>query len=196
MTKWKDVKKGDRVLVGGGEWTVTKIKAKGKTVKVTVASSRGTFSHEVKAKDAVELVPLHDARRAQSRWATKREAAAGPERKKVEPVLKAGDPSIVKPPTKASGDLWDTPADKVEKRVGKLLGAVLVAQSNNEAEGYYVPPVDVSTVAAHMMLFHGGSEYAEHDESRLMAMHEEQHRMIREGDARPKVNHWHTKVRP
>lgn len=199
-TTWSNVSKGDRITLAGADYEVTKIKPKGKKIKVTIVGKRGTFSHEVKAKDAVVIAPLHDSRGAQKRWATKAEAKAGPERKKPmlpeQSVIPAGDPTILEAPAKATGGLWDTPATKVEKKLDTILGAHLVGESKDETAGYYVPPVDVSTIAAHMMLFHGGSEYAEHDESRLMAMHEQQHKMFLDGDARPKVNHWHTKERP
>jgi hypothetical protein len=58
-----------------------------------------------------------------------------------------------------------------------------------------VPPVDVSTVAAHLALFHGGIPSACEDEGAMLAAHTAQHAEARNGSPLA-VNHWHTEKRP
>ena len=192
-TTWADVSVGDRVELGGRDWTVTKAKRKGKTVKVTVASGMRTASSEVKAKATVKRgqpEPLHEPRglTRQRRWAEPEEAAAK--------GLAPGDPSLTKPPAKAKGDPWETQADRTERKLGEILGAHLVAESKDEAAGYYVPPVDVTTIASHLALFHPNDYDPEKDEATMLAGHEHAHRMAREGRKPLDVNHWHSKTRP
>ena len=68
--------------------------------------------------------------------------------------------------------------------------------STDEDAGYYAPPVNVTTVAAHLALFHGGvPEAVSDDEGKMLAVHEAQHAEALKG-APLAVNHWHTKTRP
>lgn len=186
---WADAKKGDDVVINGKTFRVRKVKIKGKAVKVTIERSGREFTSEVKAKAKVQIVttPLHDAKGGQNRWATKSELkAAG---------LAPGNPDLVKPPEKATGSPWETPADRVEKKLDQLLGARLVAEGN-EKDGYYVPPVDASTIASHMALMHPNTYDPAKDEATMLAGHEHEHKMVLAGKARLGVVHWHTKNRP
>jgi hypothetical protein len=189
---WSKVEAGMRVELGGRTWSVDKVKLKGKLVKVTVTSSVGTFTRELKAKAEVTIArpePLRDKRGAQTRWATEKElGAAG---------LAKGDPTATKPPTKTKGGSpWDKPAGQAERVLADGLRAVLVGEAADETRGYYVPPVDLTTVAAHMMLFHGGDAWAEKGEAELLTMHTIQHEQAKTTGAAFAVNHWHTKARP
>lgn len=191
-TTWADVKKGDRVELGGKTWDVVRAKAKGKKVDVTIVSGSRSASSTVKASDKVKLAkpaPLHDKSGAQSRWATK------PEVEKTLGKLEKGDAAQVKPPAKPGADVWDSPRDRIEQKLDDLLSARLVAESPDVALGYYVPPVDVSTVAAHLLTFHGvkPSDFA--SESVMLDVHREAHVAALAG-APLHVNHWHTKTRP
>lgn len=201
-TTWADVKKHDVVELGGREWRVVKIKAGKKKAEVMVDYKGRYAESTVKLADKVTIVkkgdgtkrgPLHDETNAQRRWATKRE---------VEGVLgkgglPAGDASVTKPPEKAKhGDPWERPVDRIEKRLDDLLSARLVGISTDEDAGYYVPPVNVSTVASHLALFHGGiPEACQDDEARMLAAHASQHEEALRG-APLAVNHWHTPTRP
>lgn len=195
--RWADVKKGMSVELAGREWTVVTYKAKGKKAKVTVERNGRTATSVVALKEKVTIArgkpkrpPLQDVTGAQNRWATDREL------KKALAVLPTGDSTKTKPPTKAKGGAWDQVADKVEKTMTKVLSARLVGETKNEAAGYYVPPVDTSTVAAHLAVFHGGiPEACNDEEGRMLDVHNRQHAAALEG-APLAVNHWHTEKRP
>ena len=189
---WSDIVKGDHVELNGKVWLVAKIKVGGKRAKVTVERGSMRRSAEVKARDAVvkvkpEAAPLRTAGNAQARWATKAESA---ERQGLPP----GDASVTKPPAKPSGDPWETPRDRVERKLDAILGAVLVAEGG--PEGYYVPPVDVTTIASHLALMHPNIYDPAKDEATMLAGHEHEHKAAREGRLKLDVNHWHTKSRP
>jgi len=198
---WADVKKGDVVELGGREYTVTKHKAGKKKADVTVDRKGRAASSTVKLADRVKIVarkaekrgPLHDAKGTAQRWATKKEhdAVLG-ESKPLPP----GDADVVKPPAKATGDPWETPHGKIERKLDDLLSARLVGISTDESVGYYVPPVNVTTVAAHMAVFHGGIPEACDDEPKMLAAHTAQHAAALKGEGLLAVNHWHTEKRP
>lgn len=195
---WADVKKHDVVELGGRAWRVVKIKPGKKKAEVMVDYKGRIAESTVKLADKVVIVkkgdgtkrgPLHDETNAQRRWATKKEA---------EPKgLPAGDASMTKPPTKAKhGDPWESQTDRIEKSLHDLLSARLVGISTDEDSGYYVPPVNVTTVASHLALFHGGiPDAVQDDEARMMAAHESQHAEALRGMPLA-VNHWHTPTRP
>lgn len=199
-TTWADVKKGDTVELAGKPFRVVKMKAKGRKAKVTVDRGNGReYSSLVKLADRVAITarkgdrgPLYDGNGTAQRWATKREAREV----LTEPKgLPSGDSSITKPPKKATGDPWETQADRIEKRLDDLLQARLVGETHDENAGYYVPPVDASTVAAHLALFHGGIQAACEDEGAMLAAHAAQHDEAKRGIPLA-VNHWHTAKRP
>lgn len=183
---WADIAKGDAVMLKGKRYVVTKYKREGKRVAVTVVGGAGKFKSEVKAKDAVTRAGAETKPR--DRWATKKEA------EELLGKMPAGDSNKTKPPVKPIGDPWETPRDRIERKLDKLMGAFLVAETLDEAEGWYVPPVDITTLASHVALFHGvdPSEYGIDD---LLELHENQHAAALKGVALA-VNHWHTKTRP
>jgi hypothetical protein len=174
-TTWADIVKGDRVEIGGKEYDVEKAKPKGKLIRARLTRNGKVFEGEQRAKDAVTRLPpapLHDEAGAQTRWAKPEE----------------------------SGDPWETPRDRVEEKLDRILGAVLVAETDNEAAGYFVPPQDVTTIASHLAMFHAKDA----DETRaLMSLgiddmlehHASAHAAALNGAPLP-VNHWHTKTRP
>lgn len=196
MSKWKDVRKGDVVEMSGRECRVVKIKPKGKKARVML-DVRGRRSEGiVKLADKVKIVStkadakkLHDEEGTQKRWATKKELAEA-----MTPIP-AGNPKRTSPPAKATGDPWERPVDRLEKKLDELLGARLVAESKDEKEGYYVPPVDVSTIASHLLFLHGGIPDACEDEGQMLRAHEAQHAEALRGLPLA-VNHWHTEKRP
>lgn len=195
MTKatWADIKKGDRVELAGKTWDVLRAKAKGKKVEVTITSGSRKASSVVRAADKVKKLkpaPLHDKTGAQTRWATKKEVT------KTLGKLEPGDPSATKPPAKPSADVWETPRDRIEAKLDDLLSARLVAESPDTALGYYVPPVDVSTVAAHLATFHGLRPSDFTDEGAMLTVHRQAHNAAYVGEGELAVNHWHTKTRP
>jgi hypothetical protein len=189
-TKAAKLTPGDRVIVAGREYRVEKAKPKGDRVKLTLSHSGQAFASKVPAGDRFDLIveKLHDKSGAQQRWAKPAELAEHGRAR-----LGRGDPEVTKPPKPAIGDPWETPADRVERKLDQILGARLVAEGA-EAVGYYVPPVDVSTVASHLALFHGvdPSEYGIDD---MLDLHKTQHAEALNGTAL-KVNHWHTETRP
>lgn len=202
MTTWADVAKGDRVELGGKAFVVTKLKAKGKRAVVVVVGGGGRFESEVKLADTVKLAPAKGKRSAGKESADWYEPKGKAERKELKlATLPAGDPSVTKRPAKPSGDPWETPRDKTERMLERLLGAHLVAETLDEALGYYVPPVDASTVRAHLMLLHGAQPSDWDDDvtdAALLAGHEAQHAdALADPTGSPlAVNHWHTETRP
>lgn len=167
MTKatWGSLSVGDRVELAGRVLEVIEAKPKPKkhAVDITVRDKLGSFSKRMPAADKVKLAKLHEVDRAsgsdrQQRWATKAEAAETDRRE----GLPAGDATITKRPSKPTGGPWDKPKGAAERAVEEILGAVLVGEADDESAGYNVPPVDLSTVAAHLLLFHGvsGNEYS------------------------------------
>jgi hypothetical protein len=184
---WSDVAPNDLVELNGREWTVTKVKAKKKVVRVTVTDGKREVASEVPASGRVKRTgrkPLRAADNSQARWATDAE-----HRKTLPP----GNPEVTKRPEKPIGDPWETPRDRVERKLDTILGAVLVGEGDPD-EGFYVPPVDSSTIAAHLALFHGPEPLpATYDA--MVEVHELQHEAALHG-VPLHVNHWHTKTRP
>lgn len=193
---WGDVKKGDVVELSGRRWTVVKLKPKGKKARVVVEHKGRRAETTLKLSDRVTIVErdaLHDAEGAQRRWATKREH----DEKLHEPRgLPPGDPAQKAPPAKPAGVSWEKPKGDAEKAVASLLEARLVGETTDESAGYYVPPVDVSTVASHLAIFHGGiPDACGDDEARMLSAHKAQHDEALRGSPLA-VNHWHTAKRP
>lgn len=197
---WSDVKKGSVVELNGREYRVVKFKPKGKKATVMVETKGRYAESVVKLSEKVRIVekgdgtkrgPLYDERGQARRWATKKEAAG------VGVGLPAGDPDVRTPPAKPTGDPWsEPPKAKTETMLAELLHARLVAETPDESAGYYVPPVDVSTVASHLALFHGGIPAACDDETAMLKAHDAQHAAALKGEGVLAVNHWHTAKRP
>lgn len=196
--------KGDRIVMAGAEFVVGKAKVKGKVVKLTVTGKRGTFASEVKAKAAVELAPkkikpgkvaLDGAKGERQRWATDKEAREAADWMRDRPTsLPAGDPGVTKRPAKATGGPWETRRDQAEE-VLATIGARLVGEAADENAGYYVPPVDVETVAAHLLIFHGVDGTAYDSAADALTLHDQHHADAKTGGVMQTV-HWHTKQRP
>ena len=62
--------------------------------------------------------------------------------------------------------------------------------------GYYVPPVNVSTVATHLAIFHGGIPSACDDEGKMLEAHAAQHAAAKRGEGILSTQHWHEARRP
>ena len=224
MTTFGELSKGDRIVMGGADFEVVKAKLKGKAVKLTVTGKRGTFSSEVKAKATIELAPkpgkvaLDGPKGEQQRWATEKEARQADDWADDSSMSKAetlarfralspepsaighrtspppGDPAQTKRPAKADGGPWETRRDKAEE-VLATIGAHLVGEATDESAGYYVPPIDVETVAAHLLIFHGvdGTAYASAADA--LTLHAQHHDDAKTGGILQTV-HWHSKQRP
>ncbi len=165
MTTYAKLDEGDVIKVGGEKYTVAEVKLRGVDVKLTVERKGSSRTVKVPASGKVKRVgraELHDATGAQQRWATPAEA-------------------------QLSDSPWETQADRIEQRLEKLLGATLVGQSVDGGETYAVPHVDVTTVAAHLLVFHDvdPSQYA--DEQAMLEAH---------ATAPDKIPHTHTDIRP
>ena len=202
LTKWANIAAGTTVELKGKRYKVAKIKVKGKVAKVTLigADLFQPLTREVDAKAKVEVPamsvkgksktassskpgPLYDDRGAQTRWAEENE----------------GDPKATKPPKKAKGGKWTEPRDKAEKAILKHLDGKLVGETFDPAVGHYVPPVDTSTVLAHLFLYHGiePDPVEKLDLWHSLGMHDDLHERAKVAPFSPlKVNHWHTKERP
>lgn len=166
---WRDVKPGERVKLRGREYEVVKIKRDGKRVRVKVRSASGDFKAEVRAKDLVAIVDTAP-------------------RKKSAPAAA----TTAAKPGALSENPWDSQLDRVEALLADKLQARLVGESTDEGAGYYVPPVDLATVASHLALFHGTDPSGFDDELAMLAEHERAH----DGAQALAVHHWHTETRP
>lgn len=200
---WADVKKHDVVELKGRRYRVVKIKPGKKKAEVMV-EFKGRYSEsKVPLSDKVKIAernggskkgPLADTEGNGRRWATKREAeeVLG----KGGGSIPAGNPKKTEPPAKPSRDPWTDPKPGVEAMLRELVGARLVAETDDEKAGHYVPPVNVSTVAAHLAIFHGGIPEHMDNEGSMLIMHEAQHAEARKMGVPLAVNHWHTETRP
>jgi hypothetical protein len=190
-TTWGDVKKGDSVELRGHEYRVVKSKRKGKKVRVMVERRGGYVEATLAATERVKIVKppklIDKTTGAQTRWATEAERKA---------ALGKGDPKRTKPPAPAAGDPWETPAGRIERKLDEILSARLVGETKDESAGYYVPPVDVSTVASHLAIFHGGIPSAAENEIAMLEVHDAQHAEAAKRGLALAVNHWHTERRP
>ena len=200
-TTWAKIEKGAVVELNGRPYLVEKIKPGKKTAEVKLSHKGRASKGEVRLKDPVVLStasptskrgPVSDGAGTMQRWATKSELKEAMGR-----GLPPGDHTKTKPPEKAKGDLWETPVGRVERKLDQILGARLVGISTDENVGYYVPPVDSSTVAAHLAVFHGGiPEACDDDEAKMLRAHDAQHAGAKKGEAVLSTNHWHTERRP
>lgn len=98
---------------------------------------------------------------------------------------------------KLKGKAWSKSDDKAEEAVKEILGAELIAIKPGPDEAYIVPLVDVSTIAAHLLTFHGITDALAGRESgaweRMVKLHDADHeRPIDELH----VPHRHDKKRP
>lgn len=171
--KWSKVKRGDVVEAGGIAWTVEKIKTKGTHAKVTIRNGSRVAESKVSLADKVKLAPA--------------EAAPSKPSKPKRPAKK--------PPAPAHGDPWETQQDRVERKLDEILGAKLVGEG--DSRGFYVPVCDVTTIASHLLIFHGGiPEAARGNEEAMLVGHLAEHQLALDGRVDLKVNHWHTEKRP
>lgn len=151
LVRWRDIEEGSTVKLKGTAWTVERLSVKKKTVVVTVSkgSKKSEHTAELKAKDVVELLaaPLLDkgtrdaARKLGERLAN---GTAGKPPKKA-----------TKAPPEPRGWKEAPLGDKAEANLRGILGAKLVGVQLAPDEEWVVPPVDVSTIASHLFLFHG-----------------------------------------
>lgn len=167
---WAKIRRGDVVELGGRDWTVEKIKAGKKKADVRVRSGSRTAESRVRLDEKVRI-------------------AEPPKPKKV----KRPAPT---PPKTPHGDPWETQQDRIEKKLGELLNARLVGESTDGGEAYYVPPVDVTTVAAHLVIFHAATYDQAMTPGEMLRQHEREHAEALVGDRDLIPHHWHTELRP
>ena len=201
---WADVKPGDVLELNGRGWSVVKIKPRGKKADVKVRFGKQEAKSTVKLSDRVRIIerrgaaavkksPVQDDDGTMQRWAKKKELEAVLGKGSVIPP---GDAAVKKPPAKPAGGSWTKPVGKVEKILDDVLSARLVGESHDETKGYYIPPVDVSTVAAHLDVFHGGIPDSCDGEAEMLMAHGAQHDAAVAGEGILAINHWHTAKRP
>lgn len=199
-TTWADVRDGDTVKLNGREWLVVEIDRGKKKATVLLAlgkrntSARRPIDERVKVTGHKKPLPVHDRAGSQTRWATDAEV-----RRELGENLRASLPrgsGKKKPPAPADGPKWSKPAaDGAERTIVDLLHARLVAETPDEEAGYYVPPVDVSTIAMHLLTFHHYTPPADEGEASMLAYHAKKHELALKGEPLP-VTHWHDPKRP
>lgn len=178
---WSEVKKGDVLDLGGRQWTVEKIKPGKKKAEVKIRHKSNVVRDTVKLAEKVRIADRPEP----------------PRRARQAPLVKVEKPKKQKvaPPVAAHGDPWETQQDRIEKQLAKILGARMVGESTDPDVGYFVPPVDITTVAAHLALFHGTIDPTA-DVADMLAQHRLEHEEHLAGDRRFVQNHWHTEQRP
>lgn len=175
---WSKIRKGDVLDLGGREWTVEKIKPGKKKAEVKIRHKSNVVRDTVRLADKVRIAE----RRATS--APQKPAKTKPP-KKMPP----------EPPKPAEGDPWETQQDRIERKLDDILGAKLVGESIDGAATYYVPPVDVTTIAAHLLIFHGGVD-AHEAGADMLKRHAAEHAAAERGETTLTMPHWHTEQRP
>lgn len=173
--RWSEIRRGDVLDLGGREWTVEKIKPGKKKAEVKIRHKSNVVRDKVKLADKVRV-----AERAQ--------------RAKTTSARSTPKKMPTTPPVPATGNPWETQQDRIERKLGELLEARLVGESTDGGAAYYVPPVDVTTIAAHMLIFHGGATGI--DELEMLTRHAAEHAAAERGEARLNIDHWHTPQRP
>lgn len=169
--KWSKVKPGELVELNGRTWELVKRKPKGKRLRVWVSSGSHRADSLVDPDAKVKIGEAPKPAKAKTR-----------------------KPPPVKPPKPATGDVWDTQQDRIERSLAEI-GARLIGESVDGGSSYYVPLPDISTVAGHMMAFHGHVP-ADMNEADMIAAHHREHQQVEAGNARLHVHHWHTEKRP
>lgn len=179
--RWGVIRKGDILDLGGKPWTVEKIKPGKRKAEVKIRHRGNVVKDTVRLDDKVRVLERASA--------SQRSAPAASEPVKPRPMP-------TEPPKKATGNPWETQQDRIEQKLDEILGARLVGESKDGGETYYVPPVDGSTVASHLLIFHAeGPQPGETVEDMLMR-HGEEHKAAERGEASLRVTHWHTEKRP
>lgn len=174
--KWSKIRRGDIVELAGRAWTVEAIKVGKKKADVKVRSGARTAESRVSIDDKV-TIGTEPQKSTSSRPAR---------------VVEKPKPRIPDEPPKApNGNPWETQQDRIERKMDEILSARLVGEQTDPDSGYYVPPADVTTIAAHMLIFHGGMP--DMTETQMLAEHELQHEKDGANQATP---HWHTERRP
>jgi hypothetical protein len=215
--KARDLTPGMKLAISGKEFTVEKAKTKGKTTTLKISGPGGTFERAVKAKADYTVVPdkLHDATGAQRRWAGEQDAPPK-ERVSTTPAAPA------KPKTKPDPELdWKDDAGAADSAVREHLGGKLSAIRRTDkagVSGFICPPPDPTTIAAHLLAWHGvrfdGVSLDEarkaYDETKHTAeeavrladwetakrVHDEQHAAFEAGTLTIDPPHWHEAARP
>lgn len=197
MTKkaWGKVKPGTVVELGGREWTVDKVKPKGSgRVKVTVSRGGHSATDVLKADAKVRIVFDEHTQLGATR--DRNGVQRYPDGSKVKPKPKKRKPAPRTPPKPATGDPWETQQDRIEKKLNQILGARLIGEATDVDAGYYVPEMDVTTIAAHMTIFHNGAPDWAVTEDDMLIAHAREHVHAEQGQHDLKINHWHTRQRP
>lgn len=176
---WSKIKKGDALDLGGRVWTVEKIKPGKKKAEVKIRHKSNVVRDTVRLDDKVRIAEKPEPPRS------RRTAEAAPAKPKKQ---------AKKPPAPAEGDPWETQQDRIEKQLA-VIGARLVGEATDADAGYYVPDVDVTTVASHLLVFHGTFDPAE-DATQMSNRHALEHEEHLAGKRTFKINHWHTENRP
>lgn len=187
---WSKIRKGDALDLGGRVWTVEKIKPGKKKAEVKIRHKSNVVRDTVKLTDKVRIAADGD---------TQLGARYGKGRSQRYPDGKAVTPPPAKqkkrPPEPATGDPWETQQDRIEKQLERILGARLIGEATDTDAGYYVPPVDVTTVAAHLVIYHG-TDITALDATEMLKVHHQEHEDHLAGSHRFAQNHWHTEKRP
>lgn len=182
--RWAKIQRGEVVELGGREWTVEKIEHGKKKATVKIRHKGNVVRDKVALTDKVRVVALDPLVATRGR----------PQRQRSEPA-KAIEPMPPAPPTPATGSPWETQNDRIEAMLGDVLRARLVGESVDGAKTYYVPPVDVTTIASHLTIFHDGTTPGE-DEFKMLERHANEHAAAERGKTALALPHWHTEQRP
>lgn len=150
--KAKKLVVGDRVTLKGRTWEVARYarrKLSGQ-VRLELRSGADTFTGVVPEDRRFTLAgpePLTDDSGSQTRWATPAEA------EHVSSVMSADVHPGWDDGQTPDLDPW-VPSSEAEQAVAAIMGGTLIGAQRQGDETWLVPPVDGSTVLAHLLTFH------------------------------------------
>jgi hypothetical protein len=148
-TKWRKIRAGAEVELKGQLWHVETIDVGKKKVAVTlsrVGKPSIKYSGKVDPEAKVPAMQWVKSKPGESVFDTFARDQAKKQKKR------AADPEPLIGP---AGKEWLTPQGPAEVAIVGKLDGKLVGVQPGKGEWYICPPVDVSTIAGHLYLFHG-----------------------------------------
>jgi hypothetical protein len=185
--KWAKVAAGDLVELRGDAWTIEKAKLKKRGLEVTIARGAERFTSVVdpdgKVKRATPPPPPDTEGSAKLDGAIKRKAA---EKRQAPATERTRRPTRLEDAATVRDDVAEpSPA---EEKVSAFLQGVPTATKDVHGS-WVVPPVDYSTIAAHLRIFHA-LDVTTLTPDEMLSQHEALHAS---GDGSPFHRHGNTR---
>jgi len=186
--RWSKVSPGDLVELRGDAWTIEKAKVKKRGFEVTIARGAERFTSVVDPDGKVKRAsppPLLDTEgSAKLDGAIKRKAGA----EKRQPINETRDRRPTRLEDSETVRVEVAAPSPAEEKVSAFLQGVPTATKDVHGS-WVVPPVDYSTVAAHLRIFHA-LDVTTLTPDEMLSQHEALHAS---GDGSPFHRHGNTK---